>query len=500
MNTNMKAENDVRVVTIAHLDDEQCIEPINEKLNEYKIHFNEQLKTIPELYSQDEDHESEYIDGFRMKSRFIKSSHMLSFTKEKDRLIEITEPIRRQSYIDIHKQYSLDSFDLSILAMRLIHKSMSVNDWWITYKTLISGSNIDNKEKQIQLLCAPAFNLPLPKQIARQSGCLIKFYEMFRATVSLVNQSSISSSSSLLTTVSHIIPAIQLSYRPKILHWFDKRIQNHKRLKNLLNNNCLCLVACGSKEISFQYDFTLIESNIISQFNPSECELYVLVKRFAVKYLNCSLNNSFLRTSVLWICEFHELEYYHNIFEVWISFMHDVCRKRYLEHYFIENVNIFEEHAGLEDVINTIDYKNIDSFVEKLGENLIFPYVHQYNERMKNLLEFFHNSSVVALKMKMVYNVIVKSQFLNATSSLEEMCSILCHLSFIEDSDQDHMINFWDQQWKNLFVDFDRDDIVLQNSFIDDQPDQLAQKMTESVLKLIEMDLIQMINLINSNK
>ncbi|CAF3016541.1 unnamed protein product [Rotaria socialis] len=493
----MKTENDIRVVVIGHLDDEQSIEPINEKLNEYKIRLNEQLKTIPELYSQDDDPDSEYIDGFRMKSRFIKSNHLLSFTKEQDRLIEITEPTRRQSYIDIHKHYPIGSFDLWILSARLEHESMSVDNWWRAYKTLTAPSKMNSKEEQIQLCCAPAFNLPLPKQIARQAACLIKFYEMFKASVFLSDRSS--SSTSFLSSISHIIPAIQLSFRPKILQWFDERIHNHQRLKYLLDSNCLCLVACGSKKTTFRYDFSLIELKIFNQFNTSECQLNIFVKRFAVKYLNCSLDNSFLRTSILWICEIHDLENYHNIFEVWVSFMRDVCRKRYLAHYFLENTNIFEEYAGLEDTISTLNYKNIDLFIDKLEENLIFPYVYQYNERMKNLLEFFNNLPVIAVKMKTIYNVIVKSQFPRANNSLHEICSLLCHLSFLEDDDKDHIISFWDQQWRKLFIDFDRDDIVLQQRLVDYRPNQLAQHMTESVLKLIQIDLIQMINLIKSN-
>ncbi|CAF2395624.1 unnamed protein product [Rotaria sp. Silwood2] len=492
----MKTENDRQIVIVAHLDDEQCIEPINEKLNELKIHFNEHLKTIPELYSEDDDHDSEYIDGFRMKRRFIKSNHMLLFTNEQDRLIEITEPTRRQSYIDVHKHYRIDLFDLYILSIHLTHKSMSLNDWWTTFKTFITISNIDRNEKQIQLLCAPAFTLPLPKQIALQSASLIEFYEIFKSTIFSIYRPS---TSSLMSTITYITPAIQLSFRPKILQWFDERIQNHKRLKDLLNNNCLCLVACGSKKTSFQYDFSLIEFSIINQFNESECQLNIFVKKFAMKYLHCSLDNYFLRTTILWICEIHDLENYHDIFEVWISFMRDVCRKHFLAHYFLENVNIYEEHSGLKDIINTIDYKNINLFIEKLEENLIFPYFHQYNDRLKCLIKFVESQPVLAFKMKVLYNVIVKSKFLNANNSLHEMCSILCHLSFLEDTDQEKIISFWYQQWKPYFLDFDRDDIVLQQPSVDYPPDQLAQHMTTSIFKLVQIDLNQMINSLKSN-
>ncbi|CAF0999838.1 unnamed protein product [Rotaria magnacalcarata] len=99
----------------------------------------------------------------------------------------------------------------------------------------------------------------------------------------------------------------------------------------------------------------------------------------------------------------------------------------------------------------------------------------------------------------MIYNVIVKSRFPRADNSLHEISSLLCHLSFLEDDDKDHVISFWDQQWRKLFIDFDRDDIVLQQRLVDYRPSQLAQHMTESVLKLIQIDLIQMINLIKSN-
>jgi hypothetical protein len=214
-----------------------------------------------------------------------------------------------------------------------------------------------------------------------------------------------------------------------------------------------------------------------------------------MKYLYCRFDNYFLRTSILWICEIHDLENYHHIFEVWISFMRDVCRKRFLSHYFIENVNVYEEHSGLQDIVNGIDYKNIDEFIEQLDENFIFSYVHEYDNRMKNLLKFYQSQPVLALKMKVVYNVIVKSQFLNADSSLDEMCSILCHLSFLEDDDKDHVKCFWYQQWKPLFIDFDRDDIVLRQPSVDFRPNQLAQQMTASVFKLIEIDLKQMIDL-----
>jgi hypothetical protein len=490
----MELERDIQIVVIAHLDDEQCIESTKSEFSELKIRFNEQLKTIPELYSQDIDNDSEYIDGFRMKSRFIKSNHMSSFIKEKDRLIEITEPTRQQPHIDIYKHYPIGSFDLSVLSARLNHKSMSVNDWWIVFKTLVIRSNVDSSEKQIQLFCAPGFNLPLPKQLARQSGCLIKFYEMFKTTLFSIYRLS-PTTASLLSTISHILPVIQLKFRPKILHWFDGRIENHKRLKKLLDYNCLCLTACGSKKDSFQYDFSLIEFHIIGQFNGSECQLHTLIKRFAMKHLYCRLDNYFLRTSLLWICEIHELENYHHIFEVWVSFMKDVCRKRFLSHYFIENKNIYEEHSGLADLLNSIDYKNIDEFCVKLEENLIFSYVHQYNHRMKILIKFFQSQSVLALKMKIIYNVIVKSQFVNANSSLDEMCSILCHLSFLEDDDKEHVNSFWYQQWKPLFVDFDRGDIVLRLPSVDFRPEQIAQQMTASVFKLIQMDLIQMIDL-----
>jgi len=492
----MELERDIRIVIVAHLDDEKCIESTKKKLNEYNIHFNKQLKQIPELYSKDDDKDSEYIDGFQMKCRFIKSTHMVSFTKEKDRLIEITEPTQHQSYIDVHKHYPIGSFDMRIVSARLTNKLMSVNDWWTVFKTLVAISTGDSNEKQIQQLCAPAFSIPLPRETARQSACLIKFYEMFKTSLfSIIRLST--STSSLLSTTSHVLPAIQLSFRPKILHWFDERIRNHKRLKKLLNNNCLCLAAFGSKKTSFQYDFSLIEYHIISQFNASEWQLNTLVKRFAMKHLRCPLDNYFLRTSVLWVCEIHDLEDYHHIFEVWVSFMRDVCRKRFLSHYFIENMNIYEEHSSLAVIINAIDYKNIDLFIDKLQESLIFPYVHQYNERMKNLIAFFQSQPVLALKMKIIYNVIVKSQFVNADCSLHEMCSILCHLSFLEDDDKENSICFWYQQWKPLFIDFDRDDIVvLKQQSVDYRPDELAQQMTASVFKLIQIDLIQMINLI----
>ncbi|CAF0870893.1 unnamed protein product [Adineta steineri] len=496
----MELERDIQIVIVAHLDDDQCIESINTKLNIQKLRFNDELKKIPELYSTDDNvDDSEYVNGLQMKCRFIKSNHMTTFIREEDRLIEITEPTINQSHIDVYKHYPIRSFDLYIVSARLNHKSLYVNDWWTIFKTLIISSNNDSNEKQIQQLCAPAFNIPLPKQLAYQSSCLIKFYEMFKSTLFSIIKQSTTSSSSLLSTISHIRPAIQLSYRPEILGWFDRRIANHKRLKKLLDNNCICLVACGTKKTSFQYDFSLIEFHIISQFNASEWQLHTLVKRFTMKHLRCPLDNSFLRTSVLWICEIHDLENYHHIFEVWISFMRDVCRKRSLSHYFLENYNIYEEHSNLIDIINTIDYTNIDLFIEKLEENFIFPYVHQYNDRMKNLIAYFESQPVLALKMKIIYNVTVKSQFPNADCSLNEMCSILCHLSFLEDNDKENIINFWYQQWKPLFIDFNRDDIVIRpqsSSSINYRPDQLAQQMTASVFKLIQMDLIQMINII----
>ena len=486
----MELEHDVRFVILAHLDDEKSIEIVRNKTNEYKICFNRQMKTILEFSSENEEKDPDYIDGYQMKCRFLKSSHMFPFTKEKDRLIEITEPTQKEPFIIIHKHYPIGSFDLTILSVRLNNKSMFLNDWWRCYKSLISKSCDDPHEKQMELLCAPAFNLPLPKQLVRQSTCLIKFYEMFKASLFTNYRRT---ASSLLSSVSLILPMIQLSFRPMILHSFDERIRTHRRLKNLLTNNCLSLVACGSKKISFQYDFSLLESQIIKQFNSSESQLYTLVKRVALKYLHCSLDNTFLRTSVLWICEIHDLENYHHIFEVWVSFMRDVCRKKFLADYFLDNINVYEEHPALEEIIPTIDYQNIDTFIEKLGEDLIFPYIYQYNDRLKSLLAFYRSQPVLALKMKVVYNVMVKSQFVNADCSLDEMCSILCHLSFLEDDDRDRVISFWDQQWKYLFLQFDRDDIVLKQSSIEFSPDQLARQMTGSVLKLIQMDFNEMI-------
>lgn len=493
----MELERDIRFVILAHLDDEKWIEPVKNKSNEFKIRFHRQMKTIPEFFSENADKDPDYIDGYQMKCRFLKSSHMVPFTKEKDRLIEMTEPTPKEPFIIIHKHYPIDSFDLTILSVRLNKKSMSLNDWWRCYKSLISKSRDDPYEKQMELLCAPAFNLPLPKQLVRQSACLIKFYEMFKASLFTIYRRS---SSSLLSTVSLILPMIQLTFRPKILHSFDERIRTHRRLKHLLTNNCVCLVACGSKKTSFQYDFSLLESQIIKQFNGSESHLYDLVKRVALKYLRCPLDNPFLRTTVLWICEIHELENYHHIFEVWVSFMRDVCRKKFLAHYFLDSINVYEEYRTFEEILPTIDYQNIDTFIDKLGEDLIFPYIYQYNDRLKKLLAFYQSQPVLALKMKVVYNVMVKSQFVNADCSLDEMCSILCHLSFLEDDDRDHVISFWDQPWKSLFLQFDRDDVVLKQSSIEFSPDQLAQQMTGSVFKLIQLDFNQTIESYSEEK
>ena len=493
----MELERDVRIVIVAHLDDENCIEPVKKQPKECKIRLNDKLRKASDLFASADQDEAEYVDGFQMKCHFIKSPHMSSFTQEQDRSIEITEATRRQSQIDVYKHYPINSFDLAVFSARTIYQSMPLNHWWMIYKSLIAAeSSDDTNEKLIQLFCAPAFNLPLPHQIARQSACLIGFYEMFKTVLFSIYRRS--SSATLLSAVSHILPAIKLSFRPAILRPFDERIQQHPRLKRLLKQNCLCLVANGSKPTSFRYDFSLIEQQISSQFNPSERQLHTWVKRFALKHLRCSLDNDFLRTSVLWICELHDLEDYHHIFEVWVSFMRDVCRKRFLPHYFLDQVNIFEEHPGLEEIIKTLNYENIDTFIGKLEEDLIFPYVYQYNDRMKILTSYLQAQPVLAFKMKTIYNVNVKSQFSHVDSSLDEMCSILCHLSFLEDNDQEHFNSFWHQQWKPLFVDFDRDDIVLRQPRVDARPHQLAQQMTASVLRLIQMDLIRMIEFARS--
>ena len=237
-----------------------------------------------------------------------------------------------------------------------------------------------------------------------------------------------------------------------------------------------------------------MEFQIVQQFNASERHLHTLVKQFATKHLRCALDNTFLLTSVLWICEVHELENYHHIFEVWISFMRDVCRTRHLSHYFLENVNIYEKHHGLEELLRTIDYRNIDAFIDQLDKNLIFPYVHHYNDRMNLLTDFIRSQPTLAVKMRTVFNVYVKSQFAKADGSLNEMCSVLCHLSFLEDDDQENATSFWHQQWKPIFIDVDRDDIVLRHTPTDVGPDVFAQQMTASVFKLIQSDFLQMID------
>ena len=93
--------------------------------------------------------------------------------------------------------------------------------------------------------------------------------------------------------------------------------------------------------------------------------------------------------------------------------------------------------------------------------------------------------------MKVIYNVLVKSQFTQVDCSLDEMCSVICHLSFLEDDEKDRLSNFWILQWKSLFSDFKRDDIVLRQPSFDYRPDQLAQQMTASVFKLLQMDFKQ---------
>lgn len=486
----MELERDIRIVVITQLDNEKPIEPLLIKPHEYKIRLNKKLKTIPDLYSDKDDETSKYVDGFQMKCRFIKSDHMSSFTKEQDRVIEITEPTQTRPHILVHKHYPLNTFDLILASTRFENPSLKVNDWWKIYKTIIPTTFTDHHERQIELLCAPAFNLPLPSRLVNQTNSLIKFYEMFKTSLlSIYRKKTLSSS--LLSSTSYILPAIQLLFRPKIFNWFDERIRSHERLKFLLDINCLCLVAHGSKNISFQYDFSLVEFHIVNQFNPREWELSNLIKHFALKHLKCPLDNYFLRTSLLWICEIHELENYHDVFEVWVSFMKDVCRKQHLPHYFLEDVNVYEEHSGFYQLLQTINYQNIDSIVSNLEENLIFPYIYQYNRRVRKLLAFFQSQPVLATKMKVIYNVLVKSQFTQVDCSLDEMCSVICHLSFLEDDEKDRLSNFWILQWKSLFSDFKRDDIVLRQPSFDYRPDQLAQQMTASVFKLLQMDFKQ---------
>ena len=488
-----KLERDIQIVVVAHLDDEQCIEPVQSKPSERRIRLTDAMKANTALCPPDDhDSESEFLDGFRMKCLFIQSPHMLSFTKEKDRLIEITEAQRHQAHIDVYKHYPIDSFDLYIISAHIAYKSMTLNDWWNAYRTLMTTPSADAHDKQIQMLCAPAFKLPLPKQLVCQSRCLIRFYEMFKSTLFSVYRRS--SSSSLLSSVIHVLPVLQLSFRPDILQWFDARIEKHKRLGKLRTVNCLCFVAKGSKKTSFQYDFTLMEFQIVRQFNASERQLNTLVKKFATKHLRCALDNTFLLTSVLWVCEEHELANYHHVFEVWVSFMRDACRTRHLSHYFLENVNIYEKHYGLEELLQTIDYRNIDAFIGQLDQNLIVPYVHQYNDRMNLLMDFIRSQPTLAVRMRPVFNVYVKTQFPRADGSLHEMCSILCHLSFLEDDEQENPISFWHQQWKPIFIDVDCDDIVLRHTPIDVRPDVFAQQMTASVFKLIQSDFLQMID------
>ena len=495
----MELERDVKIVTLAHLDDETSIEALPKKPTEYKIRFNDRLKSIAELLSREDDEPTDYVNGFRMKSRLAKSSHIGNLTKELDRTIDIAEPSRHSPYVDIQKHYPISSFDLSIIASRFKHESLSANDWWIIYKTLIVASDAtrDDHEKQVDLFCAPAFTLPLPRQLARQATCLIQFYEMFKSSLFFIYERS--ASTSFLSKITHVLPVLQLSFRPAILRSFDERIREHPRLKRLLSQNNLCLIATGSREISFKYDFTLFEQQIIRRFNASESHLQTLVRQFATKFLQCSLDNAFLRTSIFWVCEIHELKNYHHIFEVWVSFMRDVCRKKYLAHYFLDDVNVYEEHDGLAEIIESIDYQNIDAFITKLRENLIFPYVYQYNDRMKLLTTFLQSLPVLTVKMRTVYKVVVQTQFPQADCSLYEMCSVICHLSFLEDNNPRQFNSFWQQQWKPLFVDLERDDVVLQELKVDFRPDQVARQMTGSVSKLIQMDLEQAIDLTQMN-
>ena len=74
----MELERDIRIVIVAHLDDEKCIESTKNKTMNTKFVLINNLKEIPELYSSDDDDkDSEYINGFQMKCRFIKSNHMV---------------------------------------------------------------------------------------------------------------------------------------------------------------------------------------------------------------------------------------------------------------------------------------------------------------------------------------------------------------------------------------------------------------------------------------
>lgn len=495
----MELERDVKIVTIAQLDKEELIEVLTKKSNEYKIRLNERLKKVTELFSSDDPEENEFVNGFRMKCRVKTSSHIANLTKELDRTIEITEPTRRSPYINIEKHYPISSFDLSIIASRFKHETLSANDWWIIYKTLIVAVDDvrDEHEKQTDLFCAPAFTIPLPKPLAQQAASLIQFYEMFKSSLFLIYERS--ASTSFLSKVTHVLPVIQLSFRPSNLRWFDERIREHSRLKRFLSQNLSCLVATGSKEISFRYDFTMFEQQILRRFNASELHLQTLIKQFALKFLRCSFDNAFLRTSLFWICEIHELKNYHHIFEVWISFMRDVCRKKYLSHYFLENVNVYEEHDGLVQIVESIDYRNIDDFIKKIRENLIFPYVYQFNDRMKLLTDFLQKNPVFALKMQTVYKVLIRSDFPQADFSLYEISSVICHLSFLEDDSSRQFNSFWQQQWKTLFVDIDRNDVVLRDLKIDFRPDQVARQMTSSVSKLIQMDFEQAVDLTQMN-
>ncbi|CAF0962434.1 unnamed protein product [Didymodactylos carnosus] len=483
--TKSPLEYETEYLIITSIDDESCLEQRNQYV---RIYLDDKLKSLPETNSND----GVYVDGFKMKSMVFKSKKMNEFDSNTGKIIEITEPTLNQDYLNVCIITSLENFDLTLLSSRVgIFSDLSTHYWWLLRKSI-------HCQPQMCSLLAPAFNLPLSKDIAKQALSVLKYYDIFKSILWSLNSYRSNKKNDYLSTTSRIYPVISLNFKPSILNWFFERVANHERLKSVLTDENLkvYLAGCGNKRNKFIYNFSMFEDSIIASFNLTERDLYSLVKRFSFKYFYNLKYDYFLKTSVLWVCEMYELEQYHDSFEVWISFLQDTFRHCHCPHYFVENINVFQDKDGMFDILSSINYLNIDQIVQSLAIENLYPYLHTYNEMIHELEQFLDKNPVLKVKMNMLYNIIVRPFFsYNDNQPVKEICSILCHLCILEmnEDNGDGQQGFWWTTWKQLFIDYDRDDIVLlpSSSKCDYNPGQFALYMTNSVLNIMKGRIIE---------
>ncbi|CAF1058268.1 unnamed protein product [Didymodactylos carnosus] len=468
-------ERDVMIV-VANINKNESylLEDIETVPGFLRIKWNTKLKSSGVPKGQRYNHL--YVDGMGIKEVIYEKDQQYSLDENLVNVgrILVPKPCLEQASIPICflDEFCLESFESNVRTMQLI---IETNKNKLTCevcedllasahlsKTMYSSNmdemfscEIENKIspticganlcKPLYSICfAPAFGIPYSFEMKQKISCILKYYHLSKSILFSLNtykHLSVLANEQRHPFQEHVlrdtVPAICLNFSyPPVLEWFLSRCQQHVRLNKLIDGSkCrVYLVAKWSQKtpdtdarFEFRYSFSLTEKFLTKQRRPKEKLVCSLARKFYYKILRDIhktsteyLKSYIIKTSILWLCELNDLEEQTTMtitemISLWIEYMVNCFKDRYLPHYFINGMNLLQDYddsliemiqhalqtANIEYLIKSFDYKTFES----IGS------VNYHRQLLHELKEFIESNPKVRDKMKQVFCASIAKRF-----------------------------------------------------------------------------------------